>query len=297
MEKKQVLVIGASGMVGQATVKRLSSEFGDQVDVKAGVRNPQKASALNDLKAVTVVQAEMGDTSALKKTFQGVDSLFIVTPGADNRVHLVIETAKAAKEAGVKFLLVVSGASITHPEMIKVFGTEFSEIESAVPKLGVPFAFLGLPAFMETFFGITPTIEKESRIYSPVMSDKPIVVVAADDIGLAAATILASPEKHAGKKYTIVSDRVSYGDLVTAMSKVLGRKIEYVQISYEDSEKGALQLGVPERQVKIMHSFFNLVDISHPLLDVANVDEFFEITGKKPTDLTTWLTKMGSALK
>lgn len=80
MELPVVFVIGASGHIGKATVKALSLKYSDVVDIKAGVRNPEKATDLKCLGGVTVVEAEMGQKEKLKAIFKGVSVLFIVCP-------------------------------------------------------------------------------------------------------------------------------------------------------------------------------------------------------------------------
>lgn len=109
MSKPVVLVIGASGNIGTATVAALSSNYADKVEIRAGVRNPDKADKLKAIAGVSVVQATMGDKDTLKSTLKEVSALYIVTPSTENRIQLVTVTAETAKEAGVKFILVVSG--------------------------------------------------------------------------------------------------------------------------------------------------------------------------------------------
>ena len=92
-----VFVIGASGNVGVATVTTLSEKYADRVEVKAGVRNPDadKASKLKALPNVEVVQATMGDSS-LVSVLNGVTTLYIVTPSAENRAHLNCRVSQAS---------------------------------------------------------------------------------------------------------------------------------------------------------------------------------------------------------
>ena len=79
MAKPVVFVIGASGNVGSATIQALSTKYADKLEIRAGVRNPDKADKIK-LPGVTIVQAEMGAKDKLKETLKGVDALFIVTP-------------------------------------------------------------------------------------------------------------------------------------------------------------------------------------------------------------------------
>ena len=108
MSKPVIFVIGATGNIGSATLQALSSKYAGKFDIRAGVRNPDKADKLRGLAGVTVVQETQGDKDNLVGVFKGVDALFIVAPGVENRAELIIGTAEAAKAAGVKFLLVLS---------------------------------------------------------------------------------------------------------------------------------------------------------------------------------------------
>ena len=176
MAKPVVFVIGASGNVGAATVTALSAKYADKVEIRAGVRNPEAADKLKGLNGVTLVAAEMGgDRDKLVTTLRGVDALFIVTPGTKDRAELAISTAEAAKDAGVKFLLVVSvlTADLTNT----VFGAQFTKLERAVAQLGVTHSFLRLPLFVENYWGFKDTIKGHSAFYSPVDPDKPFTPV------------------------------------------------------------------------------------------------------------------------
>ena len=139
MAKPVVFVIGVSGNIGQATIQALSSKYADILEIRAGVRNPDKADKLK-LPGVTIVQAQMGDKDTLINTFKGVDALYIVTPPTENRAALAIHTAEAAKVAGVKFILVVSSPAVSHTDTI--FGKQLSEIETKISQLGVPYSLL-----------------------------------------------------------------------------------------------------------------------------------------------------------
>lgn len=108
MSKPVVFVIGATGNIGCATVTTLAEKYADKVEIQGGVRNPDKADKLKEIAGITVVKAEMGAKDQLVKTFKGVSALFIVTPSVVDRAELAIATAEAAKEAGVKAVVVVS---------------------------------------------------------------------------------------------------------------------------------------------------------------------------------------------
>ena len=242
MGKPIVLVIGASGSIGTATVAALAAKYADKVEIRAGVRNPDKADKLKAIAGVKVVQATMGDKDKLKSTLKGVDALYIVTPGTENRAQLTIATAETAKEAGVKHLLVVSVFTAQLTDTL--FGGQLAEVEDKIEKLGVPHTILCLPIFVETFWG---SIVSQGAIYCPVDPEKPFTsVVVEDDAGKAGAAILANPSKHAGKIYTIVSDRHTYNDVAQGLSEALGKEVKYNRVSYEAAKQAFLGTGMLE---------------------------------------------------
>ena len=87
MSKPVIFVIGATGNVGTATVQALSDKYAGQFDIRAGVRNPDKADKLKALAGVTVVQATQGDTDNLVGILKGVDALYIIAPGIENHAQ------------------------------------------------------------------------------------------------------------------------------------------------------------------------------------------------------------------
>ncbi|MBQ7422747.1 MAG: NAD(P)-dependent oxidoreductase [Prevotella sp.] len=110
MEKK-VLLIGATGFVGSAILNELVNR-GHQVT--AVVRNPEKLIAR---KNVEIVAADVADTEAIAKLATGKDAVISAyNPGWTNPeiARLIAENypkiLSAAKQSGVKRLLIVGGA-------------------------------------------------------------------------------------------------------------------------------------------------------------------------------------------
>jgi len=240
----------------------LSSKYADKVEIRAGVRNPDKADKLKSLPNVSVVQAEMGDKEKLKSTLKGVHTLYIVTPGVENRAQLTIATAQAAKEAGVKHLLVVSSplAEVTD----SVYGQNFSKIETGVSQLGVPYTFLRLPLFVENYFGFKDSIKGQGAIYCPVDGTKPFTPVAVADAAKAGAAILVDSSKHANKTYAIISDRHTYNDVAAAFVEALGKTVTYNRVPYDAAKQAFLGMGFPNWQVDGIMELYKLIVSGSP---------------------------------
>ena len=284
-----VLVIGASGNIGAATVAALAAKYADKVEIRAGVRNPDKADKLKAIAGVSVVQATMGDKERLRSILKEVSILYIVTPSVENRVQLVTATAESAKEADVKFLLVVSGltANITN----SIIGAQLSEIEAEVGKLGVPYAFLRLPFFVENLWGFKDSIVGQGAIFCPADPDKPFTSIVVEDAGKAGAAILVDPSKHAGKTYAIISDLFTYNDVAQGFSEALGKEVKYNRIPYEAAKQAFLGMGAQEWQVDGILEIYKLFDSGAPETNTAGLSDYEKITGEKPTSLKAWIAK------
>ena len=292
MSKSIVFVVGSSGNVGKATVNALSKHYGEKLDIRAGVRNPDKVAAFKFLQGVTVVQAEMGKREKLIEVFKDVGVLFIVVPGAPNRVELTRVTAEAAKEAGVKHILFIGGDPNSR---FLSLSKQMEQIESIITNLGPKHTILHLPWFIENYYAYQPTIQKSSVFYDTINPNQRFRAVCMDDVGLAAAVIMSSPEKHAGKAYTIVSDTHSFEDLAKAFSAGLGRDVKYTQQSYEEAKAAWLQNGVPESTINGLMEYWEAVNAGKMI--EGNNEDFTNITGKQPTNVAEWVQRYAVAFK
>jgi uncharacterized protein YbjT (DUF2867 family) len=294
MSKPVVFVIGATGNVGVATLKSLSSKYAGRVEIRAGVRNPEKAEQIQSLAGVTVVKAAMGG-EGLEETLKGVHSLFIVTPGAENRAELVIATAGAAKRAGVKHQVIVS--VLTADNTDTVFGRQCTKLETEVKALGVAYTFLRLPFFVENYWGFKDTIKGAGAIYTPVDPTKTFSPVVVGDVGNAAAAVLVEPAKHTNQTYNVISDRHTYNEVATAFSEALGKTVTYTRVSYDDAKKAFLGTGIPEWQVDGGIELFKLMNEEDPIISTENVGDYQKITGEQPTNLKAWVAQVKGAFE
>uniref|UniRef100_A0A1X7U0I5 NmrA-like family domain-containing protein 1 n=1 Tax=Amphimedon queenslandica TaxID=400682 RepID=A0A1X7U0I5_AMPQE len=290
--KPVVLVTGASGNIGAATVSVLAEKYADKVEIRAGARSPDKIPARPN---VTVVKAVMGDKDQLKEPLKGVDVLYIVTPGAEDRAPLTIRTAEAAKEAGVKFILVVSAPNVNLPDTI--FGKQMIEIEDKVSKLGIPYSFLRLPLFVENIWGSKDTIVSQSAFFAPQSPDKPAIYIAVEDAAKAGAAILADYSKHNGKRYTIQSDRYTNAELAAAFTEALGKEVKFIQVPPEAAKQGMVGKGWPEWQVDGILEVIKLTEEGTSFFSIGDAGVLKSLTGEEPTSMKAWVTKNAPSFK
>ena len=292
MTKSVVFVLGASGMVGKATVNALSKNFGEKLDIRAGVRNPEKVAEFKTLQGVKIVQAEMSKRDELLESFKDVDVLFIVAPGSLDRVELTRTSAEAARDAGVQHFL-----SIGAPMNPTSLGEQMIEIENIITNLGRSYTILQLPWFMDNYFFFQQSIKASSEVRDNVDPTKRFPAIAMDDLGLAAAVIMSAPEKHKDKKYFMISERHTFNDLVKAFSETLGKEVKYVQQSFEDVKSQWSQRGVSERQINGLIEYWTDVSAGKYQERTDHDNDFTVITGKPSTSLASWVQRYSNVFK
>ncbi|XP_065829167.1 NAD(P)H azoreductase-like [Oscarella lobularis] len=295
-----VFVLGAGGNVGSSTVKSFYATYGDKLKIFGGARDPEKAAkaaGFDSLAASNVqfVKTDIRDKGQLIEAFQGVKSLFIVTPEHENRAELAINAAEAAKAAQVDHVIILSIPTSVLPNTI--LGRQFGAIERAVETLGISHTILRLPVFIDNTWYQKNRIQNEGVLRSPGSADIRFATVVVADVAKAAATILAHPSDHAGKIYTLVSDRHSHNELAAAFSSALGKDVKYVRSEYETARDAFLRVGFEKWQVDSMLELYELLDRGE--LDAYEVDtgDYETITGEKPTSMKTWVDQVAPAFK
>jgi NADH dehydrogenase len=103
-----VAITGATGFIGGAVVRRLLRRGHD---IRALVRDPERAGRLRDLGSVQLVAGDLGDSAALRALMAGADAVvhlvgIIVESGEQTfeRIHVdgTARVVAAAREAGVR---------------------------------------------------------------------------------------------------------------------------------------------------------------------------------------------------
>jgi uncharacterized protein YbjT (DUF2867 family) len=186
-------ITGATGSCGSAAVNYLYQNF-PNIKIIAGVRDPKKAKEtfpqiLRNLEFALVDENLQNKTAKeeLVRSMKGCDAVFIVPPG-EGRIEIGKAYTEAAKLAGVKFIAMVSVASIGVRDTL--FARQFREIETAVMATGIRHCFLRCELFIDNHLGDAESVKKEKAFYMPVLPDIKYNPVATSDVGAMAATLM-----------------------------------------------------------------------------------------------------------
>jgi uncharacterized protein YbjT (DUF2867 family) len=238
-----IAVIGATGNTGRAVVKELRALGKDPVCV---VRSMDKAREVLGADAKAAV-AELTDRAALEKALQGVDRVFVVTGHNPQMVEQQTNVLEAAKKAGVRYLVRVSGGrAVVGPNVESVVGRGHHAIEEIMGKSGMAWVNLRPGLFMQNTLGQAASIKADSKMVLPFPRDLPIAFIDVRDTGALGARIMLDPAPHAGKTYEFTGVTTSYGEFAKVFSEVLGRPISYVAVTPEQAEQAMKSRGMPD---------------------------------------------------
>lgn len=231
-----VLVTGATGKQGGATARRLLAAGRP---VRALVRDPQSAAA-RDL-SVAGAELAVGDFDSpdtVAAALTGVGAAFLVPPATFGPngwdTELEVERGQqflsAARDAGVGFVVFTSVASLTHDEKWGAEGKR--QVEAAVRASGLHWTILRPVRFMENYYmrgypvdGINDGVHRHL-----FPADKPLQIIALDDIAEFAALAFDDPARFHGQVLELAGDEPTFTQAAVTVGTAIGRPVRYEEV-------------------------------------------------------------------
>ena len=302
-----ILVTGATGTLGSQVVKQLLSAKGkEDVNIKAAARSSND-NTFEGLNKVQVVQLDYNNPSTLAAALKGVDKLFLLTAFQSNILDLTSNLVNEAKNARVKYIVKqsVMGADV-EPGITP--GILHRQAEKIIEESKISFTFLRPNFFMQNFVNFySHSIKTQGAFYVPA-ADAKVSFVDVRDIAAVAVQALVTTtttttndggggggDKHKGKAYDITGgEALSYGQAAEIISKEVGKKINYVNISDEDARKGMKDIGIDEWTINSMIELFEITRAGY----VSTISPVVEqVTGNKPISFSQFAKDYAEAFR
>ena len=223
--KKVILVTGATGQQGGAVARHL---LANGCSVRALTRNINKpaAKALEEAGA-ELVQGDLADRASLDDALDGAYGVFSfpnMTFGIEVEVVQGKAVADAALAAGVQHFVQSSVGGVERNSGVPHFESKW-EIEEYVRTLGLPATFLRPVFFMENFNWKRAQILNGTFESMGMNPNKPLQLIAVDDIGAFAALVFENPAQYIGQGLEVAGDELTEAQIVETMANVIGRPI------------------------------------------------------------------------
>jgi uncharacterized protein YbjT (DUF2867 family) len=271
-----ILVTGATGTVGREVVAQLLQAGRS---VRALTRNPSKARFDE---RVEVIQGDLDQPQTLTKAVEGVESVFSLAHGQD----LIAQEAnlvQAAKAAGVRHVVKLGALGAGDGDRT-IIADWHNASELAIQESGIAWTFIRPGAFMSNAFFWKDTIRSQGKVFSNYGDGK---VPPIDPRDIAAVAVVAlTTEGHQEKAYPLTGpEALSVAEQVQVLSKVLGKRIEYVKISDEVAREGMLKAGLPVGIVNALLPFAAYIRSGKAAKTLPTVEE---VTGRAPYTFARW---------
>ena len=232
-------ITGITGKVGGALARSLLAE---RLPVRAVLRDKAKAMEWST-QGCDVALAEMDDAASLTTAFKGAAGVFILPPAEFDpepgfpearRVIAAVTAALAAARPGKVVCLSTIGADAPHENLL----TERTLMEQSLEEIGLPVTFLRPGWFMENALWDVPSARDEGVLRSFLQpADKRFPMVATQDVGRLAATLLR--EDWIGTRVVELEGpaRISPNDLARAFATVLKRPVRVETVPRDSWEQ------------------------------------------------------------
>jgi len=232
MSEATILVSGATGRTGGAAIDELV-KLGKQV--RAYVRSDDERAAALRKRGVDIAVGDFTDIDDIRAAMEGIASAYFLHPIAPGIISAAAYFAQAAKEAGVSAIVNMSQISAQR-ESASHAAQDHWVSERVFDWSGVATTHLR-PTFFADWL-VYPHFAKEiwakKKIEFPFENGRH-APISTDDQGRVIAHILAHPDGHGGKTYTLTGPiELNHTEIAAAISEVLGVKIEYAPTSIDE---------------------------------------------------------------
>lgn len=237
---KTVAVFGATGTSGGAAMRHLIAAG---FHVRAVTRNPDSDAARHAASVGAVLVAgDLNDRASIRNAMQGADAVYYVGTSAENRWDVGqavqgINAVDAAIELGISHF-VFQSALTADARGVLLMGSKRA-IEERLAELPLRTTILRPGFFMENLLRFFVPFEKDGELVVaiPIPPDKENGLIAAEDIGKAAAAVISDPERYAGAEIKLVSDVASPSQMTRILGEELGCRARTVHIPLDDIKR------------------------------------------------------------
>ncbi|KAF6824502.1 NmrA-like family protein [Colletotrichum musicola] len=231
----KILIVGATGRTGSATISALISHQTSPPAILALTRSPSSPKAQALLAAHPSVALVQGDPTNPEPVFaahRDIAALYLVTVPPDDEAQALplIAAAISAKVPHVVFSSVDRGgdeASWDNPTPVPHFAAKHRvelRLRSDAAGTATRWTILRPVAFMDQYVSDAGAMGAVmGGLWATMPRGRKLQLVSARDIGLFAARTLMNPERWAGKAVGIAGDEISFEEAEETFRTVVGR--------------------------------------------------------------------------
>jgi uncharacterized protein YbjT (DUF2867 family) len=268
MSEKLVLITGATGHQGGATLRHLARRGGFKLRALTRKPDSDAAKALAALGA-EVVAGDLDDAVSLGRALDGAWGVYSVQntweAGVEKEEVQGKRLAQLARDKNVERFVYASVGSANKATGIPHFENKF-RVEQSVKALDFPsYAIVRPVFFMENL--LSPWSLAGDKLAMGLSPHTKLQMIAADDIGKFGAKAFVDADTMKNVEFDIAGDAVTMTEAAAALSAVVGKTLTYQQIPMDDVRKQS-------EDVALMIEWFEKVGYS---AEIATQEQRFGI--------------------
>ena len=280
----RIAVTGATGVVGGAVARRLSDRG---LATRLVVRQPARAPALpaSDVRRAS----SYGAREEMEAALEGCDTLCLI-PAEESADRVTqhktaVDAAVAAGVGRIVYLSIVAPA----PDATFTLARDHWATEQHVRAAGVAHAF----ARMNLYLDFLPLMAgPDGVIRGPAGAGRGAFVSRADVAAVTAAVVAGDDGD--GQAYDVTGrEALTVGEVAATLAATTGKRIEYVDESFEEARASRASYGAPDWQIDAWISTYTAIAAG----ELAAVSDTVEqVTGTPAQTLAEFLAGHPDAL-
>lgn len=244
MKQATIFLTGATGSVGTQLIQKLAAA---NVPVKALVRSESQAADLRDMPHVEIVVGDLADPASFEPALEGIEKAFLLTNSSEQAERLQINFVEAAHRAGVRHIVKLSQFAANEYSPVR-FLRYHARVENRIRALGLNYTFLRPNLYMQGLLAFKEYIRDKGQFFASV-GEARVSAIDVRDIAAVAAACLTE-NGHENKVYDLTGpEALSHHQMADIFSRVLGKSIQFIDVTPEQMQGGLEAAAFPEWQV------------------------------------------------
>jgi uncharacterized protein YbjT (DUF2867 family) len=232
---------GSHGATGNHVVRQLLDR---RLPVRAFVFRADERSEQLEALSAEITVGDLRDIHAVRRAMRGITRAYFVYPLAEGLLEAITVFAAAAKEAGVEFIVNMSQIT-ARADFPSQAARQYWLGERILEWSGVGVTHLQPTLFLENLLVFADAIREQSKLFLPYGQGKS-ALVSAEDVAHVIVNVLVDPAPHLGKTYVPTgSHSITMSDMAAIFGRVLGKRVEYVDVPLAHWTQALSQLRTP----------------------------------------------------
>ena len=247
-----VLVTGAGGKTGLALLRELGRRGRPS---RALVRTEAKTPSVLEAGASEVYCGDLLDRRSMERAFDGISTVYHIPPNIhEEEVTIGENLLQLALERKVEHFVY---HSVLHPYVHAMpHHLKKAQVEERIFASGLSFTILQPEAYMQNYLPGLDRARSEGVFPVPYPADSRLGLVHLEDVACAAASVIGDAQ-YFQATYEISSGQCwTPHQMAEAMSAVLKRPVQVLEISHEAWEAGAQEANMSRYQIETLQKMF-----------------------------------------